>query len=86
MRMNAYRYLFYAANKIVWQTGDIADYLNRVEALHDLFPQYSKLQFGHSVAHTAVYPKPKSDMRPRVWPIYDQPVGVFENAFISISG
>ena len=48
--MNAYRYLFYAANKIVWQTSDIADYLNRVEALHDLFPQYSKLQFGHSVA------------------------------------
>ena len=62
-RVNAHRYLFDASDKVVRQTGDLANDLDGVEALHDLLPQHAKLELGHPVAHTAVYAKTKSNVR-----------------------
>src|SRR4051812_47221203 len=71
--------------EIVGVTLHGTDDLDRMEPLHDLFPQHPQLHFRKPIAHTAVYAETERDVCARIRPVDDQLVGIVEDGFVAIA-
>ena len=65
---------------------DVSNHLDLTEALQDFLPKYSELQLGKPIAHAAVHAKAKGYVAPRIGPVNNEPIRVWEDGLIPVAG
>src|SRR5687767_7238216 len=74
-----------ALHEAVRESLGLLEYLDAVEALHDLFPQDAKLQIGEAVAHAAMDPEPERHVLAGVLALDVEGVRILEDAVVAVA-